>query len=47
ARSDGTGTEEMREAFVDARNLFDALLADGPAPRRQDNRQLTKGQGTS
>ncbi|MGW7227706.1 hypothetical protein [Streptomyces cyaneofuscatus] len=47
ARNDGTDTEEMREAFVDARNLFDALLADGPAPRRNDNRQLTKGQGTS
>ncbi|MFE1732031.1 hypothetical protein ACFW6X_17985 [Streptomyces bacillaris] len=43
----GTGTEEMREAFVEARGLFDALLADGPAPRGHDNQQLTKGRGTS
>ncbi|MBT2375972.1 hypothetical protein AMK21_22045 [Streptomyces sp. CB00316] len=47
ARKDGTGTEEMREAFVDARGLFDALLADGPATRDHGNRQLTKGRGTS
>ncbi len=47
ARSDGTGTEEMREAFVEARGLFDALLADGPATRDHGNRQLTEGRGTS
>ncbi|MFT9790533.1 hypothetical protein ACMZ5E_30465 [Streptomyces rhizosphaericola] len=47
ARDDGTGTEEMREAFLEARGLFDALLADGPAPRDHDDRQLTKGRGTS
>ncbi|MFD3648994.1 hypothetical protein ACFWVT_27175 [Streptomyces cyaneofuscatus] len=47
ARNDGTGTEEMREAFVDARGLFDALLADGPATRDHGNRQLTKERGTS
>ncbi|MFF6909038.1 hypothetical protein ACFY9Q_24270 [Streptomyces sp. NPDC012389] len=47
ARNDGTGTEEMREAFVEARGLFDALLEDGPATRDHSNRQLTKGRGTS
>lgn len=47
ARNDGTGTEEMREAFVEARGLFDALLADGPAEREHGNRQLTKERGTA
>ncbi|ARF70947.1 hypothetical protein B7C62_00775 [Kitasatospora albolonga] len=47
ARNDGTGTEEMREAFVEARGLFDALLADGPAEHGHGNRQLTKGRSTS
>ncbi|MFE2296194.1 hypothetical protein [Streptomyces sp. NPDC059452] len=47
ARNDGTGTEEMREAFVEARGLFEALLADGPADRDHGNRQLTKGRSTS
>ncbi|MEU0157364.1 hypothetical protein ABZ154_00555 [Streptomyces sp. NPDC006261] len=47
ARNDGTGTEEMREAFVEARGLFDALLEDGPATRDHGNRQLTKGRSTS
>ncbi|MEW1630497.1 hypothetical protein AB0387_24385 [Streptomyces sp. NPDC089173] len=46
ARNDSTGTEEMREAFVEARGLFDALIADGPAPRDHGNQQLTKGRGT-
>jgi hypothetical protein len=47
ARNHGTGTEEMREAFVEARGLFDALLADGPEAHGHSSRQLTKGRGTS
>ncbi|WP_411082895.1 hypothetical protein [Streptomyces sp. cmx-18-6] len=46
-RRDGADTEEMREAFVEARGLFDALLEDGPEQREHGNRQLTKGRGTS
>ncbi|MFJ4963227.1 hypothetical protein EES43_01175 [Streptomyces sp. ADI96-02] len=47
ALSGGSGTEEMREAFVEARGLFDALLGDGPAHREHGNGHLVKGRGTS
>ncbi|CAM5335311.1 MULTISPECIES: hypothetical protein [Streptomyces griseus group] len=47
ARRGDASTEEMREALVDARGLFDSLLADGPSGREHGNRHLVKGRGTS
>lgn len=47
ARSGDGNTEEMREALVEARRLFDALLADGPSRREHGNRNLAKGRSTS
>ncbi|MER6600789.1 hypothetical protein C6W96_00830 [Streptomyces sp. CS149] len=47
ARRGDAGTEEMREALVEARRLFDALLAGGGAGRQYADRHLVKGRGTS
>ncbi|MDQ0982813.1 hypothetical protein [Streptomyces sp. V2I9] len=47
ARGGNTSTEEMREALMDARGLFEALLADGGSQRAHGNRHLVKGNGTS
>ncbi|MCC8479598.1 hypothetical protein LMJ41_17130 [Streptomyces globisporus] len=47
ARRGDAGTEEMREALVEARRLFDALLAGGGARRQYADRHLVKGRGTS
>ncbi|MFJ3973164.1 hypothetical protein ACIPYR_34120 [Streptomyces parvus] len=47
ARRGDAGTEEMREALIEARKLFDALLAGGGPGREQGNRHLVKGRGTS
>nr|WP_203665436.1 hypothetical protein [Streptomyces parvus] len=47
ARRGDAGTEEMREALVEARKLFDALLAGGGPGREHGNRHLVKGRGTS
>ncbi|MFI1224871.1 MULTISPECIES: hypothetical protein [unclassified Streptomyces] len=47
ARSGDASTEDMREALLAARALFDALLADGPSGRAHGNRHLVKGRGTS
>ncbi|MGQ4726738.1 hypothetical protein ACUN3E_03665 [Streptomyces sp. Ju416(a)] len=47
ARRGDAGTEEMREALVEARKLFDALLAGGGSGRQYADRHLVKGRGTS
>ncbi|MEU2575997.1 hypothetical protein ACIP3B_26730 [Streptomyces anulatus] len=47
ARRGDASTEEMREALIEARGLFDALLAGGPSGREHGNRNLVKGCGTS
>jgi hypothetical protein len=47
ARRGDASTEEMREALIGARGLFDALLADDPSGRKHGNRHLVKGRGTS
>ncbi|WP_030582455.1 hypothetical protein [Streptomyces anulatus] len=47
ARRGEASTEEMREALIEARGLFDALLADGPSGHEHGNRHLVKGRGTS
>ncbi|MFE8915166.1 hypothetical protein [Streptomyces globisporus] len=47
ARRGDAGTEEMREALIEARRLFDSLLAGGPSGREHSNRHLVKGRGTS
>lgn len=47
ARRGDASTEEMREALIAARGLFDGLLAGGPSGREHGNRHLVKGRGTS
>ncbi|MGW9246797.1 hypothetical protein [Streptomyces badius] len=47
ARRGDAGTEEMREALIEARKLFDALLEGGGSGRGHGNRHLVKGRGTS
>jgi hypothetical protein len=47
ARSGNASTEEMREALMDARGLFEALLADGGSQREHGNGHLVKGHRTS
>ncbi|MFH9762095.1 hypothetical protein ACH4MJ_27465 [Streptomyces anulatus] len=47
ARRGDASTEEMREALIDARALFDSLLAGGPSGREHGNSHLVKGRGTS
>ncbi|MEV1049469.1 hypothetical protein [Streptomyces sp. NPDC049916] len=49
ARSGEGSTEQMREALVEARELFDALLADGSSRREhgQGNHSMVKGLRTS
>ncbi|MFI5652529.1 hypothetical protein ACIA71_15040 [Streptomyces anulatus] len=47
ARRGDASTEEMREALIEARGLFDGLLAGGPSGREHGNRHLVKGRGTS
>ncbi|MFE3373287.1 hypothetical protein [Streptomyces sp. NPDC059173] len=47
ARSEDRSTEERREALIEGRKLFDALLADGGAGREHGHRHLVKGRGTS
>ncbi|MFC8622938.1 hypothetical protein [Streptomyces anulatus] len=46
ARRGNASTEEMREALIEARGLFDGLLAGGPSGREHGNRHLVKGRGT-
>ncbi|MFD8947194.1 hypothetical protein ACFV00_35300, partial [Streptomyces californicus] len=45
AGSGHANTEEMREALMDARGLFEALLADGGSQREHGNGHLVKGHG--
>ncbi|WP_274028386.1 hypothetical protein [Streptomyces sp. MMBL 11-1] len=47
ARRGDASTEEMREALIEARGLFDELLVGGPSGREHGNRHLVKGRGTS
>ncbi|MGC5345574.1 hypothetical protein ACPXCE_17710 [Streptomyces sp. DT24] len=48
ARRGQTGTEEMREALIEARGLFDALLSDGTkVPAHAGGHHPTKESGTS
>ncbi|MER8265201.1 hypothetical protein ACIBCC_25950 [Streptomyces griseus] len=47
ARRGDVSTEEMREALVEARGLFDVLLADGSSGHEHSNSHLVKGRGTS
>ncbi|MFJ6513609.1 hypothetical protein ACIQMO_17805 [Streptomyces sp. NPDC091406] len=47
ARHGEADTEERREALIEGRKLFDALLAGGSSGREHGNRHLVKGRGTS
>lgn len=47
SRHGDASTEERREALIEGRKLFDALLADGPSGREHGNRNLVKGRNTS
>ncbi|MFF8555527.1 hypothetical protein ACF058_22150 [Streptomyces sp. NPDC015501] len=47
ARNGTAGTEEMREALMDARDLFASLLADGGSQRAHGNGHLVKGHRAS
>lgn len=47
ARRGDASTEEMREALIEARGLFDGLLAGGPSGREHGDSHLVKGRGTS
>lgn len=47
ARRGDASTEEMREALIEARGLFDSLLTDGPSGHEHGNRHLVKGHGAS
>ncbi|MFJ7414153.1 hypothetical protein ACIQWZ_25600 [Streptomyces sp. NPDC098077] len=47
ARHGNVSTEEMREALIEGRGLFDDLLAGAPSGREHGNRHLVKGRGTS
>lgn len=47
ARNGDASTEDRREALIEARKLFDALLAGGASGREHSNRNLVKGRGTS